>query len=244
MRKISYILFIAALLPFLGCENALGPQYDETLPIKSETKWRVSTVDDHKIDKISYKLFNSNGDIISKVEYNTNGNVLSTSEFVYRDGTRTEQEVKYSNGDTVSVLMHEYELSKGKIISKVTTNKAGDVLDNEQIMYDVNGNVTEIQKCEGLNGCDDKTIFDNQYVNGNLTVRYTFESDGTIAQKDSIVYSSIENYFEKITSDNKGNIFFRTGYSIDKDGRIKSEVLKNSVGTIVEKFIYEYTYFE
>ncbi|MER3329452.1 MAG: hypothetical protein RIF34_07740, partial [Candidatus Kapaibacterium sp.] len=149
-----------------------------------------------------------------------------------------------SNGDTAGIFLHEYEIKNGKIVSKITTNKSGDVIDNEKIIYDNNGNVTEIVKCDGEDGCDNSTKYDNQYVNGNLAIRYTYQSDGSIAQKDSIVYSSMENYFEKITSDNKGNIFFTTGYSIDKDGRIKSEILKNSAGSIVEKFIYEYTYYE
>lgn len=237
-------MILAALLPFIGCENALGPQYAETLPIKTETKWRVSTVNDNKISKVSYKTFNAKGDIITKIEYNQNGAIQSTSEFTYRNNTRTEQEIRYSNGDTIGILMHEYELINGKIVSRVTTNKAGDVVDNEQLKYDMNGNVTEIVKCETADGCDNSIKYDNQYENGNLTVRFTYESDGTISQKDSIVYSSTENYFEKITTDNKGNVYLTTGYSIDKDGRIKSEILKNNIGTIVEKFIYEYTYFE
>lgn len=244
MRKLSYILLLVALLPFVGCENALGPQYDETLPVKSETKWRVSTVNDNKISKVSYKVFNSKGDIISKVEYNQNGIIQSTSEFAYQNSIKTEQETKFSNGDIVSVLHHEYGLKNGQIVSKLTTDKAGVVLDNEQLIYDNNGNLIEILRCDGGEGCDDKTIFTNQYVNGNLSVRYTSENDGTVTQKDSIVYSQVENYFEKITSDNKGNVFFITGYSIDKDGRIKSEVIKNNSGTIAEKFIYEYTYFQ
>jgi len=244
LRKLHYILILAALLPFIGCENALGPQYAETLTIKSETKWRVSTVNDNKISKVSYKTFNSNGDIISKIEYNQNGKVQSTSEYSYRNSIRTEHEVRYSNGDTIGILLHEYELVNGRVVSRVTTNKAGDVIDNEQLIYDNNGNVTEIVRCENGDGCDNRTKFDNQYENGNLKVRFTYESDGTVAQKDSIVYSTTENYFEKITTDEKGNVFFTTGYSIDKDGRIKSEVLKNNIGTIVEKFIYEYTYFD
>lgn len=244
MRKLSYILLLAAILPFVGCENALGPQYEETLAIKSETKWRVSTVNDNKINKVSYKAFNSKGDIVSKIEYNQNGLIQSTSEFEYQSNTRSEKEVRFSNGDTVGLLLHKYELKDGKIVSKVTTNKAGIVLDNEQLIYDNKGNLTEIVRCDGVNGCDDRTKFDNQYVNGNLTVRYTFESDGSVAQKDSIVYSTKENYFEKITSDDKGNVFFITGYSIDKDGRVLVEIIKNSSGTIVEKFNYEYTYFE
>lgn len=232
------------MLPFVGCENALGPQYDETLPVKSETKWRVSTVNDIKISKVSYKTFNSKGDIISKIEYNQNGAIQSSSEFGYKNSIKTEQEIKYSNGDTIGILHHEYGMKNGNIISKVTTDKAGTVVDNEQLIYDNKGNLTEIVRCDGGEGCDDKTIFTNQYVNGNLSVRYTFEGNGTITQKDSIVYSSIENYFEKITSDNKGNVFFITGYSIDKDGRVTSEIIKNNIGSIAEKFIYEYTYFE
>lgn len=232
------------MLPFVGCENALGPQYAETLQVKSETKWRVSTLDDHKISKVSFKTFNSKGDIISKIEYNQNGILQSTSEFSYLNGNSSEKEVRFSNGDTIGLLLHQYEMKDGKIVSKKTTNKAGDVLDNEQLMYDLNGNITEIVKCDGTNGCDDRIKFDNQYVNGNLTIRYTFESDGSITQKDSIVYNVSNNYFEKITSDNNGNIFFITGYSIHNDGRIESEVIKNNNGSVVEKFIYEYTYFE
>ncbi len=244
MRKLTYILLIAALLPFVGCENALGPQYEETLQVKTETKWRVSTVDNHKISKVSYKVFNSKGDIISKIEYNQNGVLQSKSEFSYKNGNSSEQEIRFSNGDTADIFLHEYEIKNGNIVSKKTTNKAGEVLDNEQLIYDINGNLTEIVRCEGTDGCDNRTKFDNQYVNGNLTVRYTFENDGSIAQKDSIVYNVNDNYFEKITSDNNGNIFFITGYSIYNDGRIESEVIKNNSGTIVEKFIYEYTYFE
>ncbi|MCB0703253.1 MAG: hypothetical protein R2863_05565 [Candidatus Kapaibacterium sp.] len=244
MRKLIYILLISSLLPFIGCENALGPQYSDTKVKKTETKWRVSTVNDNKISKVSFKTFNSNGDILSKIEYKQNGIIESTSDFSYNNNIRTEFEVRYSNGDTAGILMHQYEIKDGKVISKITTNKNGDILDNEQLIYDRNGNVTEIVRCDNSNGCDDRTKYGNQYVNGNLAVRYTYENDGSVAQKDSIVYSTNENYFEKFTSDKNGNLFFSTGYKIDKDGKIIEETLKNSSGTIIDKFIYEYTYFD
>lgn len=244
MRNITTILLITFSLVLFGCQNALGPQLQDNSKVKTETKWRVSSVNDSKIAKISYKEFNKNGDILSEISFNQNGDLQSTSEFSFKDGIRTEREVTYSNGDTIGVLTFKYELQDGRVTKKTTLDNFGVVIKSEELLYDINGNVKE--RLVYTNGENNGQIikYDNNYTNGSLTSRYTLETDGTISQKDSIIYNNNKNIFEKITSDNLGNIFFSTSYTIDDNGNIKSEIIKDSKGAIVEKYIYEFTYFD
>lgn len=244
MKRLNYILLIAFTLSLWGCENALGPQLQDTSIIKSETKWRVSSVDNSKLNIISVKTFNKNGDVLTVVNYDMNGSKESTSEFEYKKGEKIEREFLFSNGDTISSLQHLFFIQNGKVIKKTTLDDEGTILNYEKFLYDKNGNVTEKLFSTNDTVTDNRISYDNEYMDGSLTIRYTFNNIGSVTQKDSIVYSVDQSYFERITSDNSGNIFYSTGYNLNENGLITSEVIKNEKGQIIDKFVYEFTYFD
>lgn len=244
MKRLNYILLIAFTLSFWGCENALGPQLQDTSIVKTETKWRVSSVDDTKLNMISVRTFNNKGDVLTIINYDNNGIKESTSEFEYKQGEKLEREFIFANGDTISSLQHLFFIQNGKVIKKTTLDGEGTILNFEKFVYDNNGNVTEKLFSSNDTVTDNRISYDNEYLDGSLTIRYTFNNIGSITQKDSIVYSDDQSYFERITSDNSGNIFYSTGYNLNDNGYITSEVIKNEKGQIVDKFIYEFTYFD
>lgn len=236
-------MLITFSLVLFGCQNALGPQLQDNSKVKTETKWRVSSVNDSKIAKISYKEFNKKGDIITEFEYSEDGKLESTSEFTFKNGIRVEREINYQGSDTIGILVHNYEMKDGKVIKKTTLDDSGMIIKSEELLYDANGNVKELLVYTDGGNSNETIKYDNQYTNGSLTSRYTFDNNGSISQKDSIIYKE-DNHFIKITSDSKGNIFFSTSYTIDDKGNIKSEIIKDSKGAIVDKYIYEFTYYE
>ena len=243
MRKIQYIVLICSVVLLIGCEGALGPDFHEEQAVKTESKWRVSTATGEKISIISYKEYNREGKIISEIDYNINDE-RTYSKFEYHNNRKVEHEYRINaSGDTLAVLVHNYILDDGKVSQKTTETLDGKLINNEQFVYDMNGNITEKKFCADNENCNNTIKYDNVYSDGSLSVRYTFENDGSIAQKDSIVYSN-NNYFEKITSDSQGNIFYITGYDINSQGSVTSETIKNESGQIIEKFIYEFTYFD
>ena len=244
MKQLNYILLLALTFSFWGCQDALGPQLQDVSKVKTETKWRVSSVNDSKISKVSYRLFNENADVLSIINFNEDGSKKSSSEFEFKNSKKTEIEVQYSNGDTIGIFIHDFELENGKVVRKTTLDNQGHIVNSEQFVYDLNGNVKERLLCESDENCENKIIYNNEYIDGSLTIRYTYDDAGEISQKDSIVYSSDHSYFEKITTDKAGNVYYSTGYNIDNNGHITSEIIKNNKGQIIDKFIYEFTYFD
>lgn len=245
MKQLNYILFIALILTSWACQDALGPQLQDVSEVKTETKWRVSYVNDSKISKITCKTFDKNGNLISVINFNKQGVKESSSEFEYEGNTKIEHEILFNNGDTIGTLRHDFILEKGKVIKKTTLDLQGTILNSEEFIYDLNGNLKEKLFCNnnGTN-CNNRIIYDNQYVDGSLTSRYTFNNNGEVSQKDSIIFSTDQSSFERITSDNKGNIFYTTSYQLDQNGKIISEILRNSKRQIIDKFKYEFTYFD
>lgn len=202
-------------------------------------------MNDSKISKITCKTFDKNGNLISVLNFNRQGIKESSSEFEYKGSKKIEYEILFNNGDTVGTLQHDFIMEKGKVIKRITLDTEGIILNSEEFVYDMNGNLKEKLFCDnnGTN-CSNRIIYDNQYVDGSLTSRYTFDINGEVAQKDSLVYSIDQSAFERITSDNNGNIFYTTSYQLDQNGKIISETMRNSKGQIIDKFKYEFTYFD
>lgn len=243
MKITTNILLISIALIFFGCQDILGPQLQDTSIVQTETKWRVSPINNSKISKISFTEYNRKGEIIRETNYNNSGDLKSISEFSFNSGIRVEREVSFSNGDTSSVLVYNYMIENGAVTEKITLDTSGSVLRNEEIEYDNRGNVIK-RLIKTSNGNSKIITYHNSYTNGSLIAQYTFEDGGTVTQKDSIIYGADDNYFEKITTDNKGVVYFTTGYTINDKGNLTSETLKDSKGLIIEKYIYEFTYFE
>jgi hypothetical protein len=220
----------------------LGPQLQDTSTIKTETKWKVSPVNNSKIVKIAFREFNRNGDIVEEMNYDKNGKLKAISEFTFTNGSKTEREISFANGDTSKILIYNYVIVNGRISQKITLDTSGNVIKSEEMIYDKNGNVIKLL-ITNANGSKNVIEYQNSYTNGTLTSRYTLENNGSVTQRDSIVYNIKDNYFEKITTDNKGLVYYTTGYTVDDKGRVREEVIKDVNGVIIEKYIYEFTYF-
>jgi hypothetical protein len=155
---------------------------------------------------------------------------------------KTEREISFANGDTSKILIYNYVIVNGRISQKITLDTSGNVIKSEEMIYDKNGNVIKLL-ITNANGSKNVIEYQNSYTNGTLTSRYTLENNGSVTQRDSIVYNIKDNYFEKITTDNKGLVYYTTGYTVDDKGRVREEVIKDVNGVIIEKYIYEFTYF-
>ena len=236
-------MIICTLIAFASCENALGPQLDKEQIVKTEVKWSVSPVGKAKQYIAEEVEYNRNGSVVKKYSYNKFGHLETSSTFEYLNNKEIEIKSEYSNNKLVKELIVTSTIKNGLVIREDIESN-GAVLDSKQFTYDENGNIKSIKQCVDGNNCDNTIEYDNKYDNGNLTVTYTRDNQGNIDQKDSLVYRFDQNYFERITTDNQGNIYYTTGYKIDDDGKIVEEFIKNSDGLISVYYIYEFTYFD
>lgn len=188
--------------------------------------------------------YNSKGNIVSSISYNQFGQKKTSSTFEYKNSKEIEIKSEYNNNKKVKELTVVSTIKNGLVISEEITNNNGLVVDSKQFSYDNNGNLVSIKQCADDDNCDNTVVYDNKYFGGNLSVTYTFNNNGDIAQKDSLVYQLDQNYFERITTDNNGNIYYTTGYKINDDGEIFEEFIKNPDGLISVYYIYEFTYFD
>jgi hypothetical protein len=237
-------LIICTLVALASCENALGPQLDSSQTIKTETKWSVSPINKAKQYIVEEVKYNNQGRVINRVSYNEFGKLKSSSSYTYEKNKEIEIISEYIGDKVIKELTVTSIIENGLVVSEEITNTNGAVVDSKQYSYDNNGNIISIKNCINDSGCDNTVLYDNKYDGGNLRVTYTINNNGDIAQKDSLVYRLDENYFERITTDNNGNIYYTTGYKIDKNGRIVEEFIKNPNGLISKYYIYEFTYFE
>lgn len=244
MKFLYNILIICTLVTLVSCENALGPQLDDTKTIKTETKWSVSPINKAKLHKVEEIKYNQNGKVINKFSYNEFGRIESSSSYEYENNKEIETISEYSGDKVVKEITITSILENGLVVREEIKNDDGSVLDSKQFSYDNNGNIISIKSCNDNDDCDNTVKYDNIYDDGNLRVTYTINNNGDISQKDSLVYQLENNYFERITTDNNGNVYYITGYKIDNSGRIVEEIIKNSNGLISKYYIYEFTYFE
>jgi hypothetical protein len=87
LKNVLNILLITFTLVLFGCQDVLGPQLQDTSTIKTETKWKVSPVNNSKIVKIAFREFNRNGDIVEEMNYDKNGKLKAISEFTFTNGS-------------------------------------------------------------------------------------------------------------------------------------------------------------
>ena len=243
MKFLYNILIICTLAALASCENTLGPQLDDTRKIKTETKWSVSPINKDKQHKVEEIKYNQSGKVIKKVNFNEFGRISSSSSYEYKNNKEIEKISEYNGDKVIKEITITSTLENGLVVREEITNNEGAVLDSKQFSYDNNGNVISIKSCNGNDDCDNTIIYDNVYTDGNLSVTYTINNNGDVAQKDSLVYLLEDNYFERITTDNNGNIYYITGYKIDNSGRIVEEIIKEPSGLISRYYIYEFTYY-
>lgn len=232
---------------FIGCDsldNPTGSVINESI-IKTETKWSVNISNDIKENKIYSKEYDIKGNILTNTNYYESGEIDCKSVFTYEDDKKsTEEKINYDkSGDMLNKTYTEYTYNfEGLILKSVKYNNSGEVENVFNYVYDSDGNL--IKKINA-NAVQD-TLISIEYsykfnLNGNIVERISnnLKSPDNII-KDVLIYSS--NNKVEVFNYHGGNLNTVTSYFYNKYGNIFKEIVADSDGNIINKYIYEYTY--
>jgi hypothetical protein len=243
MKGVSFILFISFL--FVAC-NEQNPFYDTYSPhfIRTQTKYSVDPNTNKEVQKIYEKLFEKTGNLLIYIEYDINSNIASKSDFIYEDGKKIESVTRYNEiGDTINTFSKIYKQnSNGQVYEIIKIDNQGRTEERRRLEYDEKGNL-KIEYIEKDNVKIDEMNYDYNYNNsGEVTKIFIRDyQNGEIIKKDSISYSN--NKVDFISFDSDGNINNRKSMRFDNNGNIIEELIIDKNNSIIEKYIFRYTFY-
>lgn len=244
---VKHIITISIIFLFWSCNFDSPSIYDNKTPlIKEETKWKISNNNETKLYKIYLKEYLTDGKLNTLTEYLQSGDIKSIAKFSYVNNISYE-ETKFFNGDYLidSVLQNIYILNpNGKIERKISLTQAGDTSVIIEYKYDQKGNL--IKKIYRDLVSNNSIITDIHYQynnNGNVIERLVNPNlNGTYDSRDSIAYQSEGIKVELYNYNQEGKIKLIYTYFYNKFGYIFKEFHSTKDGQIIEKYEYDYSY--
>jgi hypothetical protein len=168
--------------------------------------------------KSVFEYISKDTSVEAKTVYDESGNVLNetTTNYIYNENGNIEKSIKFNeNGEVTNVYLYEYD-NQGNLLKKTSTFNADSLNTVEySYRYNDNGNVIE------------------RVLNDNGTSHSEF--------RDSVIYSS--NNEINIFKYENNHLASVTSYLYNNNGLIYKEVVSDSEGKIIEKYLYEYTFY-
>lgn len=228
-----------------SCSELDNPvDMNQDLTIETETKWSIDTESDEKLHKIYFKEYDVYGNIKTNINYFENGNVNCRSVFEYQgQDTSIEEKIVFDKaGNVINETRTDYIYNNnGNIEKSIKYNNEGEVTNIFHFEYDKHGNLLK-KTSNAINDSSLSVEYSYRYnQNGNVVERVVNDfTSPALNTRDSVTY----------TSDNKVNIFKYEGnklktvtsYLYNNYGMIYKEIVSNSDGEIINKYLYEYTY--
>lgn len=249
-RKIFIYFGISILaIIIIGCEALDNPNSVniDDVKIKTEIKWKVDKNTEEKINKVYYKEFDKYGNILLNLDYFSNGEVNCKSEYEYTNrfnGLETKT-VFDNSGNVIDEFKTEYILNKnGNIDKEIKYSDNGNIDKVINYFYDDMGNL--VRKTNSHPDEDSSKTIEYSYSYndvGNVVERIVNDlSFPNSVTRDSVIYLPNNNNIQVINyEDNILNSV--TSYIYNDLGQIKKEIITDKNGDIINKYIYEYTYY-
>jgi hypothetical protein len=249
LRFANISLGLLALLVLISACSDMGSpviNHENQNVLKSVTKWQVDVTTNQKKSVVMFQEFDRNGRLTFNEEYNDVGIIKNKSSYSYTDNNESKEILIEFDavGNEKQQSVNEYKLdSKGRIIKKIAIDEAGDAFKEIVYTYDELGNI--VKRSETDIKTNNTVVFDYNYTyssGGNLVERTIISSNGNTFSRDSLVYSPGNLGLDVINYNNEGVTYIKS-YKYNSAGRIITEFESTSNGTVIRKFIYEYSFF-
>jgi hypothetical protein len=245
----NILLGLLALLVLIGACSDMGSpvvNQENRNVLKSITKWQVDVSTNQKTSVVMFQEFDRSGRLTFNEEYNEIGIIQFKSSYSY-SGNNESKEILIefdATGNEKQQSINEYKLdSKGRVVRKIALDIAGEAFKETVYQYDDLGNI--VKRSETDFKTNNTVEFDYSYTyssGGNLVERTIKSSNGNTFSRDSLVYSPGNSGLDVINYDREGVTYIKS-YKYNSAGRIITEFESTSDGTLVRKFIYEYSFF-
>jgi len=214
--------------------------------VRTETKWVLDINTENRISIFNYKEYDLDGKIIKFLEYNQ-GKLISQTSYSYQHNESHEIKNYFNLSGTIdSTLNNLYTFDiKGNVTRKIVFDKLGDTVSISTYDYDSKGNLTKKVEFNPKNFIKSETNYVYNYnQNGLITERLVNPGlNGKFDFKDEFNYQEGFNKIEKKSYNSDGQIQIIYSYDYNNDGKIIKETVSNSLGQVLKKFSYDYTYF-
>ncbi len=241
------IAFSLAVLIFSACSDISPPAMpsEDRLLLRSITKWSVDINTGSKLNVVMYKEYDREGRLTIDEEYTNSGRLLSKSSHTYTGNAGKEILIEFDeSGNQKQQSIFEYILDPiGRVIKKISFDLSGEICKEISYIYDELGNL--IQRHEHNIRNNEVITYDYSYTfssRGDLIERVIKSSNDNSFSRDSMVYSSGNLGLDIIHYDAQG-IYNIRSYKYNSSGRIISETESSPDGTIIRKFVYEYSFY-
>ena len=240
--------FVALLVLISACSDMGSPimNQDNQNVLKSVTKWQVDVTTNQKKSVVMFQEFDRSGRLTFNEEFNEGGILKNQSSYSY-SGNNESKEIFIefdASGNEKQQSVNEYKLdNNGRVVKKIAINEAGDPFKETVYTYDALGNI--IKRSETDIKTNNTVVFDYSYTyssGGNLVERTIKSSNGNSFSRDSLVYTPGNSGLDVINYNHEGVTYIKS-YKYNSAGRIITEFESTSQGTVIRKFIYEYSFF-
>lgn len=243
---ISVILFIFMLM-LHSCDMSNPNYYDAgDLLLKSETKWLVNIDSESKLNKVSFKEYDTKGYLILDESYDDTGMLMVRRKSSYSSDIKYEEYVIYQNGQAIESKLNLYHFnSDGLVDYSVCQTASGDTVNITRFQYDERGNLI----IESVFNSTGELI-------GKKNYKYIYNTDGLVISrhvrddfldrtysKDSVIYDMNSSRVDRLTYNNDGLPEYVYTYIYNRSGVVQKEIVSNPTGKIVKKYVYEYLFY-
>lgn len=229
-------------------------EYDEEGHVLME----ISFKSNEKIEQKCVNKYNEQGKLIEELLFNEDGELDEKKTYEYNEKGKVIKELLYyldGSFDTTTFVYDEFDnlvekttidpdneieskkvltYDKANLLSEVSTDAEGNVLNEVHIKYDEKGNETEIERytseddkttrTEFIYNEDGKKSEAHTYTNGKHVSKQVYESD----EKDQLIKIMDEELFSKsITTleyDDRGNMTLQL--EVDENGELNNRIIR------------------
>lgn len=239
-QNIAVFALLAFFLASCGeLDSPVGLKAKTT--IESVTKWRVDSDTDERIEKIHYKQYDANGNIILAIFYDS-GDVSSEVVFEYEDDGFREIETIFTEGEAIKSVTDYVLNSDGRITIEKSFDPQGDLKETIEYEYDDGGRLVSEKKFDS-SGELSKSADYSYALNdqGNVINRFADLGGGTVT-RDSIFYAPNERIVRNIKFDIFGDISKITTFKYSPEGAVIEETAVTVSTGKIDKFVYDYVW--
>ncbi|MFP4369373.1 MAG: hypothetical protein ACOC2K_04270 [Bacteroidota bacterium] len=242
--KYLYILVTGVILLAVSCEHPSMP-VDTPQTVKTQTKWLADIHDFSKQKKIFTKEFDITRNLISETYYSDRGIINHESRYTYVSDSSSE--IKFIYDETGEIDKTEYFTYKfdvnGKIDRKFEFDNGWNITKTIDYTYDELGNLAKAEEFENNGHLTNSTSYNYNYNNNGLLVeRKVINSNGSMQRRDSLVYKSGQA-ISRIIFDSDNRIKNVHEFKYGRYQRIISEKVTDANGEIIQRYIFEYSYY-
>jgi len=248
IRQYILLTLISAVILLTACEPFNNPNSEIILgSLKSETKIKVNPTSNSRIALVWKKEYDKESHLIKHSVYDDNGILKNLSTYSYSINQSTEIKLEYDDDGNLlnkSSFKYDYD-NNGNVIKKTVFNELGDVAMIFEHIYDVRGNLLKTMEYDSnLTLIKEVNIIYRYNSQGHIIERTVNpDASGNMYSRDSLFYHANNRSVDVFNLNSSGIVENITTFYYDTNGFIVSELISNSKGDILQKFIYEYEFY-